>query len=142
MLEKKVIDLSEHRLQKAKSLLKQAEFLLNNQMYDGSINRSYYAIFNAIRSLLSLIKLDSKKHSGTLSLFDKHFVKSAIFDERFSEIAHTAFDSRQDFDYDDFSIPTETEARSQFQNAQELIAEVEQKRVKLINGDLTLPKTS
>ncbi len=63
-------------------------------------------------------------------------------DERFSEIAHTAFDSRQDFDYDDFTVPTETEARSQFQNAQELIAEVEQKRVKFINEDLTLPKTS
>jgi uncharacterized protein (UPF0332 family) len=60
MLDKKVIDLSEYRLQKDKSLLKQAEFLLNNQMYAGSINRSYYAIFNAIRSLLSLIELDSK----------------------------------------------------------------------------------
>ncbi|MFQ5633595.1 MAG: HEPN domain-containing protein, partial [bacterium] len=110
MLEKKVIDLSAHRLKKAKSLLKQAEFLLNNQMYDGSINRSYYAIFNAIRSLLSLIKLESKKHSGTLSLFDLYFVKTAIFEKRFSEIAHTAFGSRQDFDYEDFSIPSETEA--------------------------------
>jgi len=141
MLEQKVIDLSEHRFKKAKSLLKQAEFLLNNQMYDGSINRSYYAIFNAIRSLLSLAKLDSKKHSGTLALFDQYFVKTAIFDKRFSEIAHTAFDSRQDFDYDDFAIPSETEALSQFQNAQQLLAEAEQKRNKLINGDLSLPNT-
>ena len=141
MLEKKVIDLSGHRLKKAQSLLKQAEYLLNNQMYDGSINRSYYAIFNAIRSLLSLVKLDSKKHSGTLSLFDRYFVKTALFDKRFSEIAHTAFDSRQDFDYEDFSIPSETEALAQFQNAQQLIAEVEEKRTKLIKGDLSLPKT-
>lgn len=34
MLEQTVIDLSEHRLQKSKSLLKQAEYLLNNQMYE------------------------------------------------------------------------------------------------------------
>ncbi len=141
MLDQKVIDLSEHRFKKAQSLLKQAEYLLKNQMYDGSINRSYYAIFNAIRSLLSLVKLDSKKHSGTLSLFDRYFVKTAIFDKHFSEIAHTVFDSRQDFDYEDFSIPSEAEALSQFQNAQQLIAEVEQKRTKLINGDLSLPKT-
>ena len=66
-------------------------------MYDGSINRSYYAIFNALRSLLSLAKLDSKKHSGMLSLFDEYFAKTAIFDKRFSEIAHTAFDSRMVF---------------------------------------------
>lgn len=142
MLEQKVLDLSTHRFQKAQNLLKQAEFLLNNQMYDGSINRSYYAIFNAIRSLLSLIKLDSKKHSGTLALFDQYFVKTNIFDKRFSEIAHTAFDSRQDFDYDDFVIPSEKEALPQFQNAQQLIAEVEFKRAQLINGDLNLPKTS
>ena len=64
MLEKEVIDLSDHRLQKAKNLLDQSEILLQNQMYGGSINRSYYAIFNAIRSLLSLVKLDSSKHSG------------------------------------------------------------------------------
>ncbi|MGI0015013.1 MAG: hypothetical protein ACREBU_16460 [Nitrososphaera sp.] len=88
MLEQKVLDLSEHRFQKAKSLL-----------------------------------------------------KTNIFDKRFSEITHTAFDSRQDFDYDDFVIPTETEALAQFQNAQQLIAEVELKRTKLINGDLNLPKT-
>ena len=140
MLDQKAIALSEHRFKKAQSLLKQAEYLLKNQMYDGSINRSYYAIFNAIRSLLSLAELESKKHSGTLALFDQYFVKTAIFDKRFSEIAHTAFDSRQDFDYDDFVIPTEPEALSQFQNAQQLIAEVEQKRAKLISGDLSLPE--
>jgi len=142
MLEEKVIGLSEHRLHKAKSLLRQAEYLLKNQMYDGSINRFYYAIFNAIRSLLSLVELDSKKHSGTLALFDQYFVKTAIFGKRFSEIAHTAFDSRQDFDYEDFSIPSETEALSQFQNAQQLIAEAEEKRTKLINGEVSLPKTA
>lgn len=140
MLEKKVVDLSEYRLQKARSLLNQAEYLLNNQMYDGSINRSYYAIFNAIRSLLSLVKLDSKKHSGTLSLFDQFFVKTAILDKQFSEIAHTAFDSRQDFDYEDFSIPSETEALSQFKNAQQLVMEVDQIRTKLIHGELSLPQ--
>ncbi len=140
MLEKEMIDFSEHRLQKAKSLLKQAEYLLNNQMYDGSINRSYYAVFNAVRSLLSLAKLDSKKHSGVLSLFDRYFVKTAIFDKRFSEIAHTAFDSRQDFDYEDFSIPTEKDAGSQWDNARELIAEVERARNNLIKGVINLPE--
>ena len=55
-------DLSQHRLHKAKDVLRQAELLLKNNEYDGSINRSYYAIFNAIRSLLALVGLDSRRH--------------------------------------------------------------------------------
>lgn len=48
MSDKPALDLSAYRLQKAKELLKQAQVLLEAASYDGSINRSYYAIFNAI----------------------------------------------------------------------------------------------
>lgn len=142
MLEKENIALSDHRLQKAKNLLNQAEILFQHQMYDGSINRSYYAIFNAIRSILSLVKLDSSKHSGVLSLFDKYFVKTGIFDKQYSRIAHSAFDTRQDYDYEDFSTPSETEASSQFNDAQKFIAEVERIKLKIINGEIDLPNIS
>jgi len=37
-------DLSLYRLNKAKALLRQADVLLKSCGYDGSINRSYYAI--------------------------------------------------------------------------------------------------
>ena len=40
-------ELSAHRLDKAKDILRQACLLLENAEYDGSVNRSYYAIFNA-----------------------------------------------------------------------------------------------
>jgi uncharacterized protein (UPF0332 family) len=142
MLEKEVIDLSDHRLEKAKNLLSQSEILVQNQMYDGSINRSYYSIFNAIRSILSLVKLDSSKHSGVLSLFDQYFVKTGIFDKRYSKIAHSAFDTRQSYDYEDFSIPSETEATSQTNDAQIFLTEVELKRAKLIKGEINLPNVS
>ncbi|NIS45697.1 MAG: hypothetical protein GWN61_06655 [candidate division Zixibacteria bacterium] len=66
-------------------------------------------------------------------------MKTGIFDKKFSQIAHSAFDTRQDYDYDDFSSPSELEAGSQFNNAQIFIAKVEEKRAKLINGVLDLP---
>ena len=56
MIEKFAIDLSDYRMNKAKDLLSQSKLLFDNQKFDGSINRSYYAIFNAIRSLLALVK--------------------------------------------------------------------------------------
>lgn len=61
MIDNLLIDLSEYRIKKANDLLIQATILHTNKKYDGSINRSYYAIFNAIRSILALLKSDSTK---------------------------------------------------------------------------------
>jgi uncharacterized protein (UPF0332 family) len=68
-------DLSDYRLSKARELVDEAKLLFDNKRYDGCINRSYYAIFSAIRSLLALVGLDSRKHSGIISYFDRLFVK-------------------------------------------------------------------
>jgi uncharacterized protein (UPF0332 family) len=139
MLTKKIIELSDFRFQKSQDLLKQARILLDNRMFDGSINRSYYSIFYAIRAILGLVNLDSTKHSGVLALFDRYFVKTGIFDKEYSIIAHTAFDVRQDCDYDDFFYPIEDEAIGQFKKAENFINEVEKVRFGIINSKIELP---
>lgn len=133
------LDLSIHRLEKAKDLLNQAETLLNTASYDGSINRSYYAIFNAIRALLALIDVDSRRHSGVISFFDRYFVKTGICEKQLSQIAHTAFEVRQINDYEDFAMPTLEQAQQQFDNATQFIANIEQKRELLMQGKIPLP---
>ncbi len=140
MLAPETVNLSNHRLKKSKEALKQANVLLENQMFDGSINRSYYAIFYSIRSILALIGLDSKKHSGVLSIFDRYFVKMGIFEKKFSRMAHTAFDVRQDCDYEDFFVPSEDDAKTQYSKAEIFVAEIEQKRQKIINKQIILPE--
>jgi len=142
MLDKTAIDLSNYRMAKAKDLLSQSRLLYENQKYDGSINRSYYAIFNAIRSLLALVRLDSSKHSGVLAFFDRYFVKTAILEKKYSQIAHSAFDTRQDNDYEDFYIPSEEEARIQQEDAEKFISEIESKRQLSINQEINLPVIS
>lgn len=137
MIDQQAIDLSEYRLEKAKDLLSQSELLLQNHKYDGSVNRSYYAIFNAMRSVLALVQLDSSRHSGVLSYFDQYFVRTAVFDKTLSKIAHLAFDSRQDSDYEDFYMPSEKDAQKQFENATRFINEIENKRAKLINQEIS-----
>ena len=133
-------DLSEYRSKKAKDLLLQAKLLHNNQKFDGSINRSYYAIFYGIRSLLALVKLDSPKHSGIISYFDKFFVKTKIFDKKYSEIAHSAFNSRQDNDYEDFYTPSEDESNRQIKESEDFLNEIEKIRESLIIGRINLPQ--
>jgi uncharacterized protein (UPF0332 family) len=134
-----LIDLSNHRLSKAKEALRQSEILLNNTGYDGSVNRSYYAIFNAIRSLLALISLDSRKHSGVISFFDRYYVKTGIIEKEFSHIIHSAFDIRQVTDYEDYIIPTSEQAKQQFDNATKLFKEVEKKQELLLQHKIPLP---
>ena len=41
------LDLAQYRLQKAHNHLRSAEILLNAGMYNDSLGRSYYAMFNA-----------------------------------------------------------------------------------------------
>lgn len=65
------LGLAQYRLQKAYDHLKSAEILLYAGMYNDSLGRSYYAMFNAARALLALKQLDSKKHSGVISLFNQ-----------------------------------------------------------------------
>jgi hypothetical protein len=139
MLDKTTIDLSNYRIKKARDLLSQAELLSANKKFDGCLNRSYYAIFNAMRSLLALVKLDSQTHAGVLSIFDRYFIKTGIIDKEYSKIAHSAFDSRQDSDYEDFYTPSENDAVAQLEKAKAFVNEISTKREKFVNGELALP---
>jgi len=139
MIKRTSIDLSKYRLEKAKKLLKESQILLESNCFDGSINRSYYAIFNAIRSILALIALDSSSHKGVISYFDRYFVKTGLFEKNFSKIAHLSFDSRQISDYEDYFVPKEDDAVQQYRNALDFIQECEIKRDELISSKLKLP---
>lgn len=139
MIKKTSIDLSKYRLEKAKKLLKESKILLESNFFNGSINRSYYAIFNAIRSILALITLDSSSHRGVISYFDRYFVKTRLFEKKFSKIAHLSFDSRQISDYEDYFVAKEDDAVQQYRNALDFIQECEIKRDEFISSKLELP---
>ncbi len=133
-------DLVKYRIKKAKSMIKQSKFLLDNKMYDGSINRSYYALFSSIRAILAIGKIDRSSHSGIHSVFDKYFVKSNIVDKKYSKILHLAFDSRQDSDYKDFYNSTKKEAFVQYKNIKAFIKMAENLIRKIQNEKINFPR--
>ena len=47
-------DLSKYRLEQAEQCLKSSGLLYDNEDYKGAANRAYYAIYHAIRRVLSL----------------------------------------------------------------------------------------
>lgn len=97
------MDLSRWRIEKSEKTFLEGEELLNLGLYNGAINRFYYASFHAARSLLALKELDSAKHSGVISLFNKEFVKPGIVSKEAGKILSTTFSLRSEADYDDFT---------------------------------------
>jgi len=67
--------LSKLRLDNAKMLLKSAQAMIDLEDYKSAANRSYYAIFNAMRAELAILGIDHKKHKGIISDFRIHFIK-------------------------------------------------------------------
>ena len=115
-MESSMIDLSKYRFETAKSDLNVAKLLLDAKEFRASVNRSYYAIFHALRAVVVLEGFDSSKHSGIIELFDKSISKSIS----------SAFKLREKSDYRDFYIVSQEEATTQIEKAEQIIAAVEQ----------------
>lgn len=101
--EAKKHDLSRYRIKQAEESLEEAEFLLSGGKSPRSIiNRAYYAMFYAVPALLVYEPLSSSKHSGVLSYFNKHFVKTGLLPENLGRSLNKAFELRQRGDYREY----------------------------------------
>lgn len=118
-------DLVRYRLQNSKEKLGSAKILLENGKFKDSISRSYYAMFAAARALLATRHLDSSKHSGVISLFNQHFVKTGVVERDFGRILMRGRDLRQDGDYKDFVEASMEEAQDQYSAAKKFIEQIE-----------------
>lgn len=117
--------LAGYRIERAKELLVVSEQLLASGHYKDCINRSYYAMFSAMRAALALDGFDAKKHYGVLSEFRKLYIKTGVFDEEFSLFIGDAFQVRNNSDYDDLFTVTSSDAIEQLEHAKTLVLAIE-----------------
>jgi uncharacterized protein (UPF0332 family) len=113
--------LSKVRLEHAYECLKSAKILLETNDYKGAANRSYYAIYHAMRSVLALDGIDMKKHSGTISEFRRLYIATQVFERSMSKTISQLFDIRTNSDYDDFYVAAKTEVEEQVQGTEEFV---------------------
>ena len=119
-------NLVKYRLDNAQEKLESAEILLDSGKYKDSIGRSYYAIFSAVRAVLAVDRVDFSKHAGVIAYFQKEYVKTKIFDVKYSKYLQSAFQIRNVCDYDDFFIISKQEVEEQIENAKYFLKEIEQ----------------
>ena len=124
-MEGSIKELANYRLQRAKEMLTASEDNLNVKQYRTSLNRSYYAIFHAMRAVNSLEGYDSSKHSGVIAFFTQTFLKTEKIDRSMAKIIKESSYLREKSDYDDFYIASKDEAEKQLENAKVFVSAVE-----------------
>lgn len=118
--------LSELRLSQAKQCLVSAEALLQINDERGAVNRAYYAVFHAIRSVLILEGKDFAKHSGVISYFRKEYIKTGVFSADISDTITDLFNSRSSSDYDDHFDFSKEEVVELLKESADFVAVIEE----------------
>lgn len=118
--------LSNARYLRAQECLEAARLLLDAGDFKSAANRSYYAVFHAMRSVLAFDGIDMKHHSGIISEFRRLYIKTGILDKSLSPIISVLFNTRQDSDYDDFFVISKAEVAEQITNADTFLSAIGQ----------------
>ena len=112
-------------LDKARSRLEAASFLLDHGFLNDSLNRSYYAAFAAVTMVHSLEGNSFNSHQQALGNFNKEYVATGIFDKKLGKALYTLFNDRQLADYDTTVDFTSESAVKSFQAAKLIVDECE-----------------
>ncbi len=125
-MESSLKELAGYRMERAREMMTAAEGNLEIGQYKTSLNRSYYAIFHAMRAANILKGFDSSKHSGVIAFFNKEYLKENILDRNLSVIIKNSAFLREKSDYDDFFIASKKEAEKQLIDAKTFLKAVEE----------------
>lgn len=101
-MKRELTTLARYRFARAKESFQDGVGLLENDSLNSAVNRFYYAAFYAARGLLTIKGLDSQKHSGIISMFGQHFVKTGVVAPEVAKALRRSFEKRLDTDYEDF----------------------------------------
>lgn len=118
-------DIVVYRLRKANQLLHDVDILIDNELWNSTINRMYYACFHAVSALLIKNGVKVKTHMGVRQAFGLHFVKTGKVSLEFGRIFSRIYDKRQSSDYDDFIEFTKEEVEKLYPQIKEFIKTIE-----------------
>lgn len=118
-------DISIYRIQHAEEDLRAARLSLENGLYRVAVNRSYYSIFHAIRSVNVTDEFDALKYSSVIAHFNQYHVHTGDFVEGTYKIIDSAYRIREKCDYSDFFDVSKEEAEEQIRKAEIFLKEVQ-----------------
>lgn len=87
-------------LARAEEAVEVAEFDYQGSFYLAATNRAYYACYYCMVALLLTQNVVAKTHQGIRAKFTELFIKTSVFPLAMAGYIKTAFDLRQEADYD------------------------------------------
>lgn len=111
-------------IEKAERSISASKQLIESEHFDFASSRLYYGVFYAMEATLLTKNISSSRHSGVISEFNLHFVKSGIFPKNFSKIIGRLFRERQAGDYGFYSDINEEETLKNLEMAENFINKV------------------
>lgn len=117
--------LVEFEVEKAHKLIDQFPILENAELWDTLANRLYYAVFHAVTALLIKSGLHAGSHQGVSVLFNKHFVKENLIDEKYGRLLARLENMREKSDYTCLFETTKEEVMPMIPQAKEMITIIE-----------------
>lgn len=118
------MNLSKYRLESAESTYRIARLCFENDGYKDAVNRSYYAVFYALRAVLAIEGVDFKRHKDVVAYFNQKYVATEIFPRELGKRIRRLKTLREDCDYDDFYIVSVEEVKNQLETAKTVICQV------------------
>lgn len=113
-------------MERARKYLKSARMLLDEQDYESSVSRAYYAMFYAAEAALLTRDLSFSSHKGVISAFGEHFVKTDIFPRDMGRELNRAFSMRQLGDYEYTFVISREEAEEVLEKGKEFVEKIAQ----------------
>lgn len=120
----KTWDLCLYRLKNAEDTLETAKLCMENKRYRDTINRSYYAVFYAVKAVLALEGKDFKRHKDAVAYFNQTYVATEMFPREIGKGLGRLKRKREVSDYDDFYMISSEEASEQFESAKKIVEQV------------------
>ncbi len=127
-------NLSDIRFTKAQEFLRDAQANIAEDRDKTGVNRAYYAVLQAVRSLLVLEGLDTETHSEAITVLSLHFVKTGLLPLETIKTIKLLLSRRTDVDYGDFDSISKEEAQDSLEKAEALLAQIDAVRKGIIGG--------
>lgn len=103
----------------------EAEALLREGLFDGSVGRAYYAAFAAARAMLAADGIQAKTHRGVIQQFGRAFVRSGNVEVRLGRALAQLQRKRELADYGTGHALSNAEAETAAALAAEMIEAAE-----------------
>lgn len=113
------------QVERTHRFLNQADEMMDMGYSDMAVNRFYYACFHAVQALFIHREIVAHTHSGMLTQFSKHFVKTEMVQLEDGSFLARLFQLRQKADYNCAYDITKEEAQALQEPTHQFVEKIE-----------------